>query len=121
MHVVVIGAGIVGLASALELLRDGHAVTIIEPAEAGGEQAASYGNGTLLNPAGSALVTTADYFRVTLCALPCAIYRHTLTLSSTTPGQTGEIRGLNQTGGVICLGGGLALLSRVRPRDLLLP
>lgn len=50
MHVVVIGAGIVGLASALELLRDGHAVTIIEPAEAGGEQAASYGNGTLLNP-----------------------------------------------------------------------
>lgn len=50
MHVVVIGAGIVGVASALELLRDGHAVTIIEPAEAGGEQAASYGNGTLLNP-----------------------------------------------------------------------
>lgn len=50
MHVVVVGAGIVGVSSALELLRDGHDVTIIEPAEPGGEQAASYGNGTLLNP-----------------------------------------------------------------------
>ena len=46
MHVVVIGAGIVGAASALELLRDGHRVTIVEPGEPGGEQAASYGNGT---------------------------------------------------------------------------
>jgi D-amino-acid dehydrogenase len=34
----------------MELLRDGNRVTIIEPGEAGGEQAASYGNGTLLNP-----------------------------------------------------------------------
>jgi D-amino-acid dehydrogenase len=49
-HVVVIGAGIVGAACALELLRDGHQVTIVEPGEPGGEQAASYGNGTLLNP-----------------------------------------------------------------------
>jgi len=49
-HVVVIGAGVVGLASALELLRDGHAVTIVEPAVPGDEQSASYGNGTLLNP-----------------------------------------------------------------------
>src|SRR6516164_7908084 len=49
-HVVVIGAGIVGAASAVELLRDGHRVTILEPGEPGGEQAASYGNGTLLNP-----------------------------------------------------------------------
>jgi D-amino-acid dehydrogenase len=47
---VVIGGGVVGLACAIELLRDGHAVTIIEPASPGGEQAASYGNGTLLNP-----------------------------------------------------------------------
>lgn len=50
LHVVVIGAGIVGAATAVELLRDGHAVTILEPDDPGGEQAASYGNGTLLNP-----------------------------------------------------------------------
>ena len=50
LHVVVIGAGIVGAACAIELLRDGHRVTILEPGEPGGEQAASYGNGTLLNP-----------------------------------------------------------------------
>jgi D-amino-acid dehydrogenase len=49
-HVVIIGAGIVGIASALELQRDGHRVTIVEPGDPGGEQAASYGNGTLLNP-----------------------------------------------------------------------
>ncbi|HUN38722.1 MAG TPA: FAD-binding oxidoreductase [Acetobacteraceae bacterium] len=49
-HVVVIGAGIVGAATAVELLRDGHRVTIVEPGDPGGEQAASYGNGTLLNP-----------------------------------------------------------------------
>ena len=49
-HVVVIGAGIVGAATAVELLRDGHTVTIVEPGDPGGEQAASYGNGTLLNP-----------------------------------------------------------------------
>ena len=49
-HVVVIGAGIVGAATAIELLRDGHRVTILEPGEPGGEQSASYGNGTLLNP-----------------------------------------------------------------------
>lgn len=49
-HVVVIGAGIVGAATAVELLRDGHRVTIVEPGDPGGEQAASYGNGTQLNP-----------------------------------------------------------------------
>jgi D-amino-acid dehydrogenase len=49
-HVVVIGAGVVGAACAIELLRDGHRVTILEPGDPGGEQAASYGNGTLLNP-----------------------------------------------------------------------
>jgi D-amino-acid dehydrogenase len=49
-RVVVIGGGVVGLACAVELLRDGHAVTILEPGTPGGEQAASYGNGTLLNP-----------------------------------------------------------------------
>ena len=49
-HVVVIGAGIVGAATAVELLRDGHRVTIVEPGDPGGEQAASYGNGTQINP-----------------------------------------------------------------------
>ena len=49
-RVAVIGAGVVGVVTAIELLHDGHQVTIIEPAEPGGEQAASYGNGTLLNP-----------------------------------------------------------------------
>ncbi len=44
-----IGAGAVGAASALELLRDGHRVSIIEPGEPGGEQAASYGNGCWLS------------------------------------------------------------------------
>jgi D-amino-acid dehydrogenase len=50
LHVVVIGAGIVGAASAVELIRDGHRVTILEPGPPGGEQAASYGNGTMLSP-----------------------------------------------------------------------
>jgi D-amino-acid dehydrogenase len=49
-HVVVIGAGVVGASTAVELLRDGHQVTILEPGEPGGEQSASYGNGTQLNP-----------------------------------------------------------------------
>lgn len=45
-----IGAGIVGAACAIELLRGGHQVTIIEPGDPGGEQAASYGNGAWLSP-----------------------------------------------------------------------
>ena len=49
-HVAVIGAGIVGAACAVELLRDGHQVTILEPGNPGGEQAASYGNGAWLSP-----------------------------------------------------------------------
>ena len=50
MRIVVIGAGIVGAATALELLRDGHQVTIVEPGTPGGDQAASYGNGCWLSP-----------------------------------------------------------------------
>lgn len=51
MHVVVIGAGIMGAASALELAEAGNRVTIIEPGEPGGDHAASYGNGAWLSPA----------------------------------------------------------------------
>jgi D-amino-acid dehydrogenase len=49
-HVVVIGAGIVGACTALEALAAGFRVTILEPGEPGGEQAASYGNGCWLSP-----------------------------------------------------------------------
>ncbi len=51
LHAVVIGAGIAGAATAVELLRDGYRVTILEPGEPGGEQAASYGNGAWLSTA----------------------------------------------------------------------
>lgn len=43
-HVAVIGCGAVGAACAIELLRAGHRVTVIEPARPGGDQSASYGN-----------------------------------------------------------------------------
>ncbi|NKC33312.1 FAD-binding oxidoreductase [Roseomonas sp. BU-1] len=49
-HVVVIGAGIVGAATALGALREGFRVTLMDPGEPGGEQAASYGNGCWLSP-----------------------------------------------------------------------
>ncbi|MBR0649581.1 FAD-binding oxidoreductase [Roseomonas terrae] len=49
-HVAIIGAGIVGACSAVEAIRRGHRVTIIDPADPGGEQAASYGNGCWLSP-----------------------------------------------------------------------
>lgn len=50
-HVVVIGAGIIGAATAFELLKAGHQVTIIEPETPGGKQSASYGNGAWISPA----------------------------------------------------------------------
>ncbi len=43
-HVAVIGAGAVGSASAIEALRRGWRVTMVEPGAPGGEQATSYGN-----------------------------------------------------------------------------
>ncbi len=50
-HTAVIGAGIIGVCCAIELLKRGQRVTLIEPAEVGGEQAASYGNGAWISPA----------------------------------------------------------------------
>lgn len=43
-HVVVIGAGIVGTACAIEILRTGRSVTLLDPHVPGGPEAASYGN-----------------------------------------------------------------------------
>jgi len=43
-HVAVIGAGVVGAATAVQALNAGLRVTLIEPDEPGGRQAASYGN-----------------------------------------------------------------------------
>jgi D-amino-acid dehydrogenase len=50
-HVAVIGAGIVGATAALALLARGCRVTLIEPEEPGGRQAASHGNGAWISPA----------------------------------------------------------------------
>ena len=44
LHVVVIGSGAVGTVSAIECLRAGHRVTVVDPGPPGGEQASSYGN-----------------------------------------------------------------------------
>jgi D-amino-acid dehydrogenase len=51
-HVVVVGAGVVGAVTAVECLRQGMRVTIIEPGEVGGEQSATFGSGGWINPAG---------------------------------------------------------------------
>ncbi len=59
----VIGAGIVGAATAIELLRDGHGVTILEPGSPGGEQAASYGNGAWLSPSSVVPVSMPGLWR----------------------------------------------------------
>ena len=49
--VIVIGGGIIGACCAIELLRDGHAVTLVEPEAPGGRQQASFGNGAWFSPA----------------------------------------------------------------------
>ena len=49
--IVVIGGGIIGVCCAIELLRDGHVVTLLEPELPGGRQQASFGNGAWFSPA----------------------------------------------------------------------
>jgi D-amino-acid dehydrogenase len=49
--VAVIGAGIIGVTTAIALRQAGFEVCLIEPAEPGGEQAASYGNAGWFSPA----------------------------------------------------------------------
>ncbi len=48
MHVLVIGAGVIGLSTAYYLRADGHEVTVVDSQQAGG-QAASYANGGQLS------------------------------------------------------------------------
>ena len=62
-RIVVIGAGIVGTATALLLTNDGHNVTLLDPGPPGGEQSASYGNGTILNPASVVPMSTPGVWR----------------------------------------------------------
>lgn len=49
-HVVIVGAGAVGAASALQCLRAGLRVTLIDPGQPGQPQAASFGNAGWLSP-----------------------------------------------------------------------
>ncbi len=49
MDVIVVGAGIVGVCTALELSRDGHSVTVVDAASDAASQA-SYANAGLLSP-----------------------------------------------------------------------
>ena len=62
-HVVVIGAGIVGACTALALLRDGQRVTLVEPEEPGGTQAASFGNGAWISPSSVVPVSMPGLWR----------------------------------------------------------
>jgi len=64
--VVVIGAGIVGLMTALEIQRSGRNVVVIEPGDPGGRQAASYGNGAWIHPGGIMPVSVPGLWRQVL-------------------------------------------------------
>ncbi len=62
-HVVIIGAGAVGAATALLAAREGYRVTILEPGTPGGEQAASYGNACWISPESVVPVATPGIWR----------------------------------------------------------
>lgn len=64
--VAVIGAGIVGLMTALEIQRGGKQVVVIDPGEPGGRQAASYGNGAWIYPAAIMPVSVPGLWRKVL-------------------------------------------------------
>lgn len=49
-HVVVVGGGVVGVTTALELRQRGHEVTLLSMDKPGSQEAASYGNAGWLNP-----------------------------------------------------------------------
>jgi len=49
-HVVIIGAGVVGAATALRCIAEGFKVTLLEPGKPGQPQAASFGNAGWLSP-----------------------------------------------------------------------
>ncbi|MCK1663531.1 FAD-binding oxidoreductase [Bradyrhizobium sp. 153] len=61
--VAVIGAGIVGLMTALEIQRTGRRVVVIDPGEPGGRQAASYGNAGWISPSAIMPVSVPGLWR----------------------------------------------------------
>ncbi|CDX11383.1 D-amino-acid dehydrogenase [Mesorhizobium plurifarium] len=62
-HTVVIGAGIVGACCALELVRSGHEVTIVEVGTPGERHAASYGHGCWISPASVVPLSTPGLWK----------------------------------------------------------
>ncbi len=66
MRIRVLGAGVIGLAVADELLRRGHAVTVVDPAPGGG---ASYAAAGMLSPAAEVWHGEEDLLRLGLASL----------------------------------------------------
>ena len=60
-HIYVVGAGIVGVCAALSLLRDGHAVTLVD--RQGPGEGASFGNGAVITPDSIVPVATPGILR----------------------------------------------------------
>ena len=62
-HSLIIGGGIVGACTALELARAGHAVTLIDTGEPAGRQSASYGHGCWISPASVVPMSTPGLWK----------------------------------------------------------